>query len=119
MNGERSELVLDLLADGVTRCILAALDEPMTTQEIADTCEIPRSTAYRKVDRLQTAGLVTDRIRVSPDGRHPTLYSRASPAITLRVNLADRRVDLDPPSESQDRAANESHEPPASDPMTN
>lgn len=107
MTGEQSATVLDLLADEVARSILAALEEPMTTQELAATCDIPRSTAYRKVDRLQEAGLVTDRIRVSPDGRHPHLYTRAASEVHLQVTLEDVSVELEPVDDAPEARSNE------------
>lgn len=107
MTGEQSATVLDLLADEVARSILATLDEPMTTQELAAACDIPRSTAYRKVDRLQEAGLVTDRIRVSPDGRHPHLYTRAASEVHLQVTLEDVSVELERRQERHEVAAGE------------
>jgi len=94
MTGESVAPILELLADDVSRRILSELDEPMTTQEIATACDIPRSTAYRKVDRLQEAGLVTDWIRVRADGRHPSEYRRAAEEILLEVTLEDVSVEL-------------------------
>ena len=79
------ERALELLADDAGRRILATLDDPMTTQEVADECGIPRSTAYRKIEQLDEAGLVEDAVRLSPDGGHPVTYRRAFEAVDLDI----------------------------------
>ena len=53
--------VTALLASDRVRRIVRALDRPMTAPEVANTCGIPQSTAYRKLGAMADAGLVRKR----------------------------------------------------------
>lgn len=51
--------VLDALGDAVSREILtAAAGTPVTVEDLALTCDVSESTVYRRLDRLNTLGLV-------------------------------------------------------------
>jgi len=66
------------LVDEDCRAILRATSErALSAGEISDTCEIPSSTAYRKVESLVDAGLLTESIRLSPAGAHKSEYECA------------------------------------------
>ncbi|MCU4744752.1 helix-turn-helix domain-containing protein [Natronoglomus mannanivorans] len=52
------ELIVDTLSDDGARDIFFFVDEPATVKEISRECEIPKTTAYRKVDTLLDAGLI-------------------------------------------------------------
>jgi DNA-binding transcriptional ArsR family regulator len=69
------QAVLDALDDTECRRIIKALGEPMTASEISEECDIPRSTAYRKLELLSEASLVDERVEVRSDGHHTTRYS--------------------------------------------
>lgn len=85
LNPERT---FDVLADADCRRLLAAATRRRTAAELARVCDVPRSTTYRKLDRLREAGLVTGRLAVTDEGRHPTTYART---------LDSLRVELQPP----------------------
>ncbi|KAB1190613.1 helix-turn-helix domain-containing protein [Haloferax sp. MBLA0076] len=53
--------VFDSLTSTQCRTVLRTLDSPMTASEIADVCEMPRSTVYRKLEQMVDAGLLTKR----------------------------------------------------------
>jgi len=80
-----TERALDILADQEARQILSILDQPMTADEIAEECGIPRSNAYRKLELLDDASLVSDGIRLKPSGGHPVTYRRDFEAVNLSV----------------------------------
>lgn len=80
-----TETVIGLLDDDDTRCILTALEEPRTAQEIMAACDIPRSTAYRKLDELADAGLVEQRIRPSVAGNHASEYARSFDGVHIHI----------------------------------
>lgn len=54
------ESVVGALDDEGCRTIVAALETPMTAEEIATKTGLPQSTTYRKLDRLTEASLVTE-----------------------------------------------------------
>ncbi|SEH17894.1 Helix-turn-helix domain-containing protein [Natronorubrum sediminis] len=66
-----TERVIGVLDDADCRAIIAILEEPKTASEIADEAELPLSTAYRKLDRLTDAELVSETAGVRR-GRHQT-----------------------------------------------
>ena len=70
------QTVADALADPDCRRILSALGSPATTKEVADRCDLSRTTAYRKLGTLREADLVAERIDVRHDGNHPREYVR-------------------------------------------
>ncbi|MEF8856503.1 MAG: ArsR family transcriptional regulator, partial [Haloplanus sp.] len=39
-------------------------------------CDLPLSTTYRKLDELTEAGLLAERTRLCPDGKHASEYVR-------------------------------------------
>jgi len=89
---EALETAFDALSDPDCRAILAAVDEPMTTSEIADACDLALSTAYRKIERLNATPLLSEGVRFDPDGDHAAEYSRGVSNAT--VSLSDSGVSL-------------------------
>jgi DNA-binding transcriptional ArsR family regulator len=79
-------LVIDLLSDDCAREFLQALrDEPRAARELAEECGVSRPTAYRRLNRLQEAGLVTDRIDVSDDGHHRRTFGATVDGVGLEL----------------------------------
>jgi len=70
------ETVFDALADPECREILDVLDEPQTAPDVASTCDLPQTNAYRKLERLSVAGLVEESTALRRDGHHATTYVR-------------------------------------------
>ncbi|MFC7045344.1 helix-turn-helix domain-containing protein [Halobacteriaceae archaeon GCM10025711] len=66
--------VLDALDDPACRTIISNLEKPMTASEISDTCDIPLSTTYRKLELLSDASLLSEGTEIRPDGQHATRY---------------------------------------------
>lgn len=85
--------MISLLDDDDARQILTALAEPQTAQEIMADCDIPRSTAYRKLDELADAGLVEERIRPSATGNHASEYARAFDDVRIHIT-GDREYEV-------------------------
>lgn len=92
--------ILTLLDDADCRAILEATGEQsLSATQISETCDVPSSTVYRKLDRLTEAGLLEEGLRVRVDGKHTREYSRRvddvvvsvgdGGAIELEVNRAD------------------------------
>ena len=89
---EALETAFDALSDPDCRAILAAVDDPMTTSEIADACDLALSTAYRKVEQLNATPLLTEGVRFDPNGDHAAEYSRGVKEAT--VSLSDAGIAL-------------------------
>ncbi|OVE83771.1 winged helix-turn-helix domain-containing protein [Natronolimnobius baerhuensis] len=80
--------VLAALEDDACRTILEATsDAALTATELSEQCEIPMSTAYRKVETLTEAGLVDEQVRINTSGKHATEYVRCFDDVV--VSLSD------------------------------
>ncbi|RQG88895.1 ArsR family transcriptional regulator [Natrarchaeobius halalkaliphilus] len=78
--------VLGALDDDACRAILEATsDESLTATELSDRCDIPASTAYRKVEKLADAGLVEERVRINTSGKHATEYRKSFDDVVVSV----------------------------------
>jgi len=78
--------VLDALDDADCRQILEATsDDSLTASELADTCDLPLSTTYRKVDRLTDASLLRETIRIHRSGKHVNQYERNVEDVVITV----------------------------------
>lgn len=85
-----SETVLAALDDPDCRKLLeATTDEALTAQELADRCEVPRSTTYRKVEQLTEAGLLEESVRLRTDGKHASEYRRSFEDLTISLSAGD------------------------------
>lgn len=81
--------VLDALDDPDCRTIIRHVEEPMTASELAEVCDIPLSTLYRKLELLSDASLLEERVDIRTDGRHTTRYELGFDEV--RVGLDDDR----------------------------
>lgn len=85
--------VLDALDDEECRAILEATKrESLSASEIADECDLPSSTAYRKIDLLTDADLLAEELRIRRSGKHVSEYACAIDDVTLSVG--DSGVEL-------------------------
>jgi len=84
------ETVLTALEDPDRRALLeATAEEALTAGELIERCDVPRSTTYRKLERLTEAGLLEERIRLSPDGKHASEYRRTFDDVTISLCESD------------------------------
>jgi len=76
--------LLALLDDEYARAILAELTtEPMSVSELCTACGMSDPTAYRRLDRLQAADLVTEQQALDPDGHHYKRYAATVENVTV------------------------------------
>ncbi|MFB6184124.1 MAG: helix-turn-helix domain-containing protein [Haloarculaceae archaeon] len=94
--------VLTALDDTDCRCILNETStDAKSAKELSETCDLPLSTAYRKVDLLSDVGLLDERTRISRTGKHASEYTRRVDEVTvtidddgrLHVSIARREAD--------------------------
>jgi len=82
-----SDTALAALEDADCRAILeVAADTPRTARELIDRSGVPRSTVYRKLDRLVAAGLLEERTRIRPDGAHASEYRRTAADVVISIS---------------------------------
>ncbi|MFC7134748.1 MULTISPECIES: helix-turn-helix domain-containing protein [Salinibaculum] len=89
---KESSPVFDALSDADCRAIIRAIGRPLTAREVATRCDLPLSTAYRKLDALQETPLVEQTYRLRERGKHPQQYQRS--ADSLLVRFPDERVEV-------------------------
>ncbi len=85
--GEKKE-VLELLADDDTRALFHRSETPKTIPELANDCELPRSTAYRKAKRLIEADLLVPTTGTASDTGTATEYRRTVEGIEIEIENA-------------------------------
>lgn len=80
--------VLEALGDADGRAILEATsDGPLTANEVSETCDLPLSTTYRKLDLLTGAGLLDERTRIRRSGKHASVYTRVVDDVVISLGL--------------------------------
>lgn len=68
--------VFEALDDPHCRAIISATsEETLTATEVSERCDLPGSTAYRKLELLTEAGFLDEMTRMSHSGRHPKEYA--------------------------------------------
>ena len=84
------ETVLTVLDDPDCRALLeATTDDALTAGELIERCDVPRSTTYRKLEQLTEAGLLEERVRLNPNGKHASEYQRTFDDITISLGESD------------------------------
>lgn len=63
-----------VLADEDCRSLLAEMDQPRTVANLAERADVPLSTAYRKIERMDEATLLDEVVQIREDGRHTSQY---------------------------------------------
>ena len=83
---DREMKILHALSDPKCRTIVRQLDAPKSVNELVDSCGVPTTTVYRKIDLLTDAGLVERRITIGSDWQHTTRYERTFEELTISVD---------------------------------
>ena len=84
---EDVQALLDALHDPDCRAVLDATgEESLSASELSETCDLPLSTTYRKLDTLTTVGLLEERTRLCPDGKHASEYVRSVESVNVDVD---------------------------------
>lgn len=78
--------LLDVIDDPDCRRILEATStDAYSATELAEDCDVPLSTLYRKLDHLTDASLLEENLRIRRSGKHVTEYTRRVNAVTVSV----------------------------------
>jgi predicted transcriptional regulator len=98
--------LLELLGDEYTRRVLRAVTEqPRSGNEVVDAADVSKATAYRRLDRLEAAGLVRSEMVFDPDGHHHEQFHAVVESIAVEFGT-------DGVSITVEAAAEENTEPP-------
>jgi predicted transcriptional regulator len=69
--GTDHDAVLSLMSDDYARSILDALaEQPLSARELVERLDASRATVYRRLDRLDSAGVVESSMSIHPEGHH-------------------------------------------------
>jgi predicted DNA-binding ArsR family transcriptional regulator len=80
------QTILDAFDDPACRAVLDATGEgSLSASELSETCDLPLSTTYRKLDTLTGIGLLEERTRLCADGKHASEYTRRVEAVDIDV----------------------------------
>jgi len=97
------DTVLGALHDEDCRTILAELGDPRTARSLLDRCDIPRSTLYRKLDRLSEATLVSEGTEIREDGSHATRYRlNFEDVVVTKTDSVGLEIEIDRPAQKPD-----------------
>ena len=84
-----TEQLLRLLGDEYTRAVVDALgSESLPAREIAARADVSRPTVYRRLDRLETAGVVEPTMTVDPNGHHRQAFELTIDGIDIHLGDA-------------------------------
>jgi DNA-binding transcriptional ArsR family regulator len=79
--------VLTLLEDDYSRAILEALRaDPRPARDLVEECAASRATIYRRLDRLEEAGLVDSWLSYDADGHHRTVFEATLDSVTVGLD---------------------------------
>ena len=85
-----TEELLDLFGDEYTRRVFEAVSEqPRGGRAVAQAADVSRPTAYRRLNELQDAGLVTSECYVAPDGHHRERFSASAQHLSVSLDGGD------------------------------
>ncbi|WP_049889168.1 winged helix-turn-helix domain-containing protein [Natronolimnohabitans innermongolicus] len=109
-NAVDAQAVLSALDDDACRAILeATTEESLTATEVSEQCNIPMSTAYRKVEMLTEADLVEERVRINTSGKHATEYRKCFEDVRVSIEDGDVAIEMTAPEADGEPAAGASY----------
>lgn len=95
--------VIALLSDEYARAFLGAIrTEAKSARELAEECDTSRSTAYRRLDRLQEAGLVAEHLECEPGEHHRRTFTATVESVGVELGESgfETEVEVRDPSSS-------------------
>jgi DNA-binding transcriptional ArsR family regulator len=79
------EMVLSLVSDEYAHDILSALgDQPLAARELVERLEASRATVYRRLNKLESAGIVESSMSIHPEGYHRKKFRLCVEGVHLR-----------------------------------
>ncbi|WP_439025835.1 ArsR/SmtB family transcription factor [Haloarchaeobius sp. DT45] len=85
-----ADSLLTALTDADCRAILQAVrEQPRSASELSDTCDLPLSTTYRKLELMTDGALLEEQTRIRADGAHAKEYEPQFENLTISVGFDD------------------------------
>lgn len=82
--------LLDLLGDEYTRRVFEVVSEhPRGGRAVAEAAGVSRATAYRRLNELRDAGLVTSEHRIAADGHHREQFAASARHLSISLDDGD------------------------------
>lgn len=88
--------VVTLLSDEYNQRILKyTRQEARSVATLSELCDADPSTIYRRIDDLETEGLLDGQHQLDPEGNHYTVYSAQLREVLIRLEPHGFEVDVD------------------------
>lgn len=101
---EASDIFAALDDEQCRHILETATDEAVTASEVAEACDVPLSTVYRKLDLLTDAGLLSEGTRMRRSGKHATEYTARIDELTVAVDAdGDIQLTMTPTEDATNR----------------
>ncbi|TKX81891.1 winged helix-turn-helix domain-containing protein [Halorubrum sp. SD626R] len=82
--------LLDLFGDEYTRRVFEAVSErPRGGRAVAQAADVSRATAYRRLNELRDAGLVTSEYQFASDGHHREQFTARARHLSVSLDGGD------------------------------
>lgn len=89
--------LIELLGDAHAREILAALREgAKSARALSKECDTSRPTVYRRLERLQAAGLVTESMEYDGNGHHRRTFAVAVQTVGFELGTEGFEASVEP-----------------------
>lgn len=99
------ESLLAAFEDTDCRAIIeATMETALSAKEVAETCDLPLSTAYRKLDELTEVGILNKQIRLSQSGQHKGEYVPKIESVDIDIDGSGISLEI-----SSDQPAQQGH----------
>jgi predicted transcriptional regulator len=109
-----TEELLELLGDEYTyRVFQAVVEQPRTGRELIEAADVSKATVYRRLERLEEAGLVESTMRVATDGNHCKQFHAAVQSVEVTFGADGFTASVEPDGHSSARRS--AHGRPADD----
>jgi len=90
-----TDALIGLFSDEYARELLGAIrHEAKSGRTLASECGMSRTTVYRRLNRLQDAGLVTERMEYDSDGHHRRKFGVAVENVEVELGDAGFEAEL-------------------------
>jgi DNA-binding transcriptional ArsR family regulator len=87
--------VVSLLSDEYAREVLRVLvADPLSARDLVDRLDMSRATVYRRLDRLESAGVLESSLRIDPEGHHRKRYRVVVDRLQFCVETDGLRLEI-------------------------